>query len=92
MHPQTLTRPRKRLELAMKIGYQPPKAGTIRGVLVATEKNGAQNDSCHRDCGGLLGSRRGSGQGGSALRAVDEKNQEPSIRCRRCCCSRCWAA
>jgi thiol:disulfide interchange protein len=43
--PQTLTRTKEALELSMKIGYQPPKAGAIRGVLVATEKNGAQTDS-----------------------------------------------
>jgi thiol:disulfide interchange protein DsbD len=29
----------------MKIGYQPPKAGAIRGVLVATEQNGTQTDT-----------------------------------------------
>ena len=29
----------------MKVGYQPPKAGAIRGVLVVTEKNGAQTDT-----------------------------------------------
>jgi thiol:disulfide interchange protein len=43
--PQTMTRTQEALELSMKIGYQPPKAGAIRGVLVATEKNGAQTDS-----------------------------------------------
>jgi thiol:disulfide interchange protein len=41
--PQTLTRSKGALELAMKLGDQPPKAGTIRGVLSATEQNG--NDS-----------------------------------------------
>ncbi len=39
--PQNLTRSGDALQLAMKIGYQPPKPGTIRGVLVATEQNGA---------------------------------------------------
>jgi thiol:disulfide interchange protein DsbD len=29
----------------MKIGYQPPKAGLIRGVLIATQQNGAQVDT-----------------------------------------------
>ncbi|HEX3602942.1 MAG TPA: thioredoxin family protein [Steroidobacteraceae bacterium] len=43
--PQTLTRTKDALELSMKVGYQPPKAGAIRGVLVATENNGAQTDS-----------------------------------------------
>ena len=43
--PQVLTRTKDAVELAMKVGYQPPKAGAIRGVLVVTEQNGAQTDS-----------------------------------------------
>jgi thiol:disulfide interchange protein DsbD len=43
--PQKLTRSQDSVELAMKIGYQPPKAGAIRGVLVATEQNAAQSDT-----------------------------------------------
>jgi thiol:disulfide interchange protein DsbD len=39
--PQTLTRTADGIELAMKLGYQPPQAGPIRGVLVATEQNGS---------------------------------------------------
>src|SRR5258707_517503 len=34
--PQTLTRTKEALELSMKIGYQPPKAGAIRGALFVT--------------------------------------------------------
>ncbi|MDP9008890.1 MAG: thioredoxin family protein [Pseudomonadota bacterium] len=41
--PQKLTRTKDGVELSMKVGYQPPKAGTIGGVLVATEQNGAQS-------------------------------------------------
>jgi thiol:disulfide interchange protein/DsbC/DsbD-like thiol-disulfide interchange protein len=43
--PQTLTRSKDSVDLAMKVGYQPPKAGAIRGVLVVTEKNGTQTDT-----------------------------------------------
>src|ERR1700729_1561558 len=43
--PQTLTRAKDAVDLAMKVGYQPPKAGAIRGVLVVTEQNGAQTDT-----------------------------------------------
>ncbi len=43
--PQVMTRTKDAVELAMKVGYQPPKAGAIRGVLVVTEQNGAQTDS-----------------------------------------------
>src|SRR6202142_1752919 len=43
--PQKLTRTQDGVELSMKVGYQPPKAGAIRGVLVATEQNGTQSDT-----------------------------------------------
>jgi len=40
--PQTLSRSRNAVELAMKLGYQPPKGRIIRGVLLATERNGSE--------------------------------------------------
>jgi len=40
--PQTLTRGKDAVELAMKVGYQPPRAGAIRGVLEATEHSGSE--------------------------------------------------
>jgi thiol:disulfide interchange protein DsbD len=43
--PQTLTRTKDAVDLAMKVGYQPPKAGAIRGVLVVTQQNGTQTDT-----------------------------------------------
>src|SRR5271155_5819867 len=38
--PQTLSRTANAVELTMKLGYRPPKAGPIRGVLLATEQSG----------------------------------------------------
>ena len=38
--PQTLTRSKDTLELAVKVGYQPPQGATVRGVLLATEQSG----------------------------------------------------
>jgi thiol:disulfide interchange protein/DsbC/DsbD-like thiol-disulfide interchange protein len=38
--PQTLRRSKDAVELAMKIGYQPPTGGLVRGVLLATEQSG----------------------------------------------------
>jgi thiol:disulfide interchange protein/DsbC/DsbD-like thiol-disulfide interchange protein len=38
--PQTLTRGKDAVELAMKLGYQPPQAGIVRGLLLATEQSG----------------------------------------------------
>lgn len=39
--PQTLTRGRNGIELAMQLGDRPPKAGMVGGVLVATEQSGS---------------------------------------------------
>jgi thiol:disulfide interchange protein/DsbC/DsbD-like thiol-disulfide interchange protein len=41
--PQTLTRKDGSVELSMKLGYQPPKAGPVRGVLIATEQSGTSD-------------------------------------------------
>jgi thiol:disulfide interchange protein DsbD len=38
--PQTVTRSSDTVELAVKAGGQPPQAGTVRGVLLATEQSG----------------------------------------------------
>jgi thiol:disulfide interchange protein/DsbC/DsbD-like thiol-disulfide interchange protein len=43
--PQTLMRTRDTVDLAMQVGYQPPKPGAIRGVLVVTERSGTQTDT-----------------------------------------------
>jgi thiol:disulfide interchange protein/DsbC/DsbD-like thiol-disulfide interchange protein len=39
--PQTVARGDGSLELSMKLGYQPPSSGDVRGVLIATEDTGA---------------------------------------------------
>ena len=39
--PQTLSRRTDAVELAMKLGYQPPQGGSVRGVLLATEQSGS---------------------------------------------------
>jgi thiol:disulfide interchange protein DsbD len=39
--PQTLTRSKDAVELAVKAGDRPPKTGTVRGVLLATEESGS---------------------------------------------------
>jgi thiol:disulfide interchange protein DsbD len=38
--PQTLTRSKDGLQLAVKTGDQPPTSGTVRGVLLASERSG----------------------------------------------------
>src|SRR5580658_8636675 len=41
--PQTMTRGRDSVELALKLGDRPPKSGMIRGVLMATEQSGSES-------------------------------------------------
>jgi thiol:disulfide interchange protein len=41
--PQTMTRGKDSVELALKLGDRPPKSGTIRGVLMATEQSGSES-------------------------------------------------
>jgi len=38
--PQTLSRTRDSVQLTVKAGYQPPKTGPVRGILLATEDSG----------------------------------------------------
>jgi len=76
--PQTLTRTKDALELSMKIGYQPPKAGAIRGVLVATEKNGAQTDSVPVEIAAdFSGAGADQVKAGPRFAAAAKTNQEP---------------
>src|SRR5882757_9597202 len=76
--PQTLTRTKEALELAMKIGYQPPKAGAIRGVLVATEKNGAQTNSVPIEIAAdFSGAGADQVKAGPRFAPLTKTNQEP---------------
>jgi thiol:disulfide interchange protein DsbD len=43
--PQVLSKNADGITLAMKVGYQPPTQGPIRGVLIATEQNGADTQT-----------------------------------------------
>ena len=76
--PQTLTRTKEALELSMKVGYQPPKAGAIRGVLVATEKNGAQTDSVPIEIAAdFSGAGADQVKAGPRFAPLAKTNQEP---------------
>ena len=76
--PQTLTRTKDSVDLAMKVGYQPPKAGAIRGVLVVTERNGTQTDTVPIEIAAEF-----SGAGAAELKAgqrfapLAQSNKEP---------------
>jgi thiol:disulfide interchange protein DsbD len=47
--PQTLSRRDGAIDLAVKLGYQPPRAGNVRGILIATEEGGASGQSGAQD-------------------------------------------
>jgi thiol:disulfide interchange protein len=76
--PQKLTRTKDQVELSMKLGYQPPKAGAIRGVLIATEQNGTQSDSVPIEIAADF-SGAGADQAKAAPRfaPLTQSNQEP---------------
>jgi thiol:disulfide interchange protein/DsbC/DsbD-like thiol-disulfide interchange protein len=43
--PQTLSRRDGAVDLTVKLGYQPPRSGNVRGILIATEDGGAPGQS-----------------------------------------------
>jgi thiol:disulfide interchange protein/DsbC/DsbD-like thiol-disulfide interchange protein len=63
--PQTMTRSKDAVELAMKLGDQPPKAGNIRGVLLATEQSGSDTVTVPLEIGAAF-SAGGAGRGANA--------------------------
>ncbi len=76
--PQSVSRSADALELSMKVGYQPPKAGAIRGVLVATEKNGGQTDSVPIEIAAdYSGAGAGQVKAGPRFAPIPKTNQEP---------------
>ena len=72
--PQTMSRNKDDVELAMKLGDQPPKGGSIRGVLLATEQSGNDTVTLPLEIGARLS---GAAVGGSAVKAGD--NSETSV-------------
>jgi len=67
--PQNLTRSKDALQLSMKVGYQPPQPGTVRGVLVATEQNGNDTTAVPIEIAASFG---GAGAGAPRQAAADE--------------------
>jgi thiol:disulfide interchange protein/DsbC/DsbD-like thiol-disulfide interchange protein len=65
--PQTMSRNKDTVELAMKLGDQPPKDGSIRGVLLATEQSGNDTVTVPMEIGAALtvaGAGRGAVEAG----------------------------
>src|ERR1700682_6153437 len=70
--PQTLTRTKDTVELAMKLGDRPPQAGTIRGVLLATEQSGDGLSAVPMEIGARFSGPAGSAPAATAAATVEE--------------------
>ena len=76
--PQKLTRTKGAVELSMKVGYQPPKAGAIRGVLVVTEQNGTQSDTVPIEIAAdFSGAGADQAKAGARFAPLTQTNKEP---------------
>ncbi|MGC1523716.1 MAG: protein-disulfide reductase DsbD domain-containing protein [Steroidobacteraceae bacterium] len=67
--PQTLTRGTDAVDLAMKLGDRPPKSGTIRGVLMVTERSGKDLETVPMEI-----AARFLGAGGAPASAAPQKS------------------
>jgi thiol:disulfide interchange protein len=66
--PQTMTRNKDAVELAMQVGDQPPKSGSVRGVLLATEQSGNDTVAVPMEIGAALSAAgAGPSQGNSSI-------------------------
>jgi len=96
--PQTLTRNQDGVELAMKVGYQPPKPGMLRGVLLATEQSGNDFGVVPMEIAASLSGTGGSQPKGSPRFApagggtCNGRRKKPRLRCPCCWRSRSWAS
>ena len=77
--PQTLTRTKDAVELAMKIGERPPKPGIVRGVLLATEQNGNHTVTVPMEIAAGLSGSAGSQPKGIAGAAGAAERTAPSL-------------
>jgi thiol:disulfide interchange protein/DsbC/DsbD-like thiol-disulfide interchange protein len=76
--PQKLTRTKDAVELSMKVGYQPPKAGAIRGVLIVTEQNGTQTDTVPIEIAAdFSGAGADQAKAGPRFAPLTQTNKEP---------------
>src|SRR5450631_2336398 len=70
--PQTLTRTNGTVELAMKLGDRPPQAGTIRGVLLATEQSGDGLSAVPMEIGARFSGAAGGAAAATAAGTVEK--------------------
>jgi thiol:disulfide interchange protein/DsbC/DsbD-like thiol-disulfide interchange protein len=64
--PQAMTRGKDGVELALKLGDRPPKSGTIRGVLMATERSGSESVTVPMEIAAPLSGAGGASAAGGA--------------------------
>ena len=77
----------------MKLGDQPPKAGTVRGVLLATEQNGSGSVVVPMEIAAALAAAGSPAPAGRTPRRTGSgRREDRQSRCRFCFCSRFSAA
>jgi thiol:disulfide interchange protein/DsbC/DsbD-like thiol-disulfide interchange protein len=64
--PQSMTRGKDSVGLALKLGDRPPKSGTIRGVLMATEQSGSESVTVPMEIAAPLSGAGGASAAGGA--------------------------
>ncbi|MGB6307978.1 MAG: protein-disulfide reductase DsbD domain-containing protein, partial [Steroidobacteraceae bacterium] len=77
--PQILTRSANAVELDMKLGYQPPKSGPIRGVLLATEQDGNDTVTVPMEIAAGFSGPRGAQAKGNAGAAEKDSASIPVL-------------
>ena len=76
--PQKLAHTKDAVELSMKVGYKPPNAGAIRGVLVVSQQNGAQIDTVPIEIAAdFSGAGADQVKAGARVAPLTQAHQEP---------------
>ncbi len=75
--PQTLIRNENSVELSMKLGDRPPRSGTVRGVLLATEQSGSATVTVPMEI--AAGLAAGAGAATTGARSVSPERTDTSL-------------
>lgn len=77
--PQTLKRSRDSVELAVKAGYQPPRSGIVRGILLATEQSGDGAATVPLEIAAKVSGARGEGAAAAGLSVAGDTLSLPIL-------------
>src|ERR1700682_3439215 len=77
--PQTLTRSKDAVELAVKAGDRPQKTGTVRGVLLATEESGGSPVVVPIEIAAAFGAAAGGAPAAETARSARPAAEAPAL-------------